>query len=185
MFSQKVKLASAYSAVESDPSLSSDLSAFSTNASMGIQYYTSNWYVGMAIPDLFKSSADDVETISSRGIGFMVNGGYVVELPEAYIKPEATFALTPDAASKVNYSAGVMVGMPRLIAGGLRYNSAGSVDIIAEYEIKEKLRFRYVYRHEFGAVQNTGVGTQMFSFGMDLPTKKSPRSEAGALGYWF
>jgi type IX secretion system PorP/SprF family membrane protein len=183
MANYQVKLNSASSSSAYDPILGSDIGIFSSNAGFGAYYYTPKYYAGVSVPELFKTSGSNTVSITDNRAGFVFMGGYVFELDNIQLKPEMNVAINPQGDNVV--STGFSAGLPVDLWVGIWYHTAGSIDATLEYELIDKVSFRYTYKHSTAKIAIGDLGTHMLSFGVDLPNKKTPRRESGKLGYYF
>jgi type IX secretion system PorP/SprF family membrane protein len=147
------------------------LSDVAPNASFGMYFYTEDYYVSVAVPQLLNSKftvqdqyADFVFINGSLVNHYFISGGYKYELnPEWTIEPSVLVKMTPPAP--MQYEIAAKAVYKDLMWGALSYRSSDAVSLFLGYNLNEQ--FYFAYGHDFvtSDISTVASGSNEFKLG--------------------
>ena len=152
----------------------------SPNFGVGTYYYTSNFYVGMSIPNILETrhlekEAGIVSSASEKKHIFFT-GGYVFDLtPTIKLKPSTMVKATTGAPLSVDLSANMLFN--EQLEFGLSYRIDDAISGMVGFQVSDDFRIGYAYdftTSRFGDY-NQGTHEIMLLFDFYRKNLKSPR----------
>lgn len=164
-----------------DPYLTGQVSQFSPNVGAGFYVHSYNWYVGLSVPKLLKTSYyDDIKetTYSTRSQIYLI-GGYVFDLnPYIKFKPAALVKAVNGAPITVDASANFLFYDKLTLGAAYRWDAA--VSALAGFQVTNGIQIGYGYDREITKLSNYNSGSHEIFLRFELikPSKSnliSPR----------
>ena len=159
-----------------DPYLSGQISQFSPNVGAGFYVHSYNWYVGLSVPQLLKTSFyDDVKaTTYTEKSHIYLMGGYVFDLnPYLKFKPAALIKAVPGAPVAVDVSANFLFSDKFTIGAAYRWDAA--VSALAGFQVTNGIQVGYAYDHDTNNIGNYNSGSHEVFLRFDLFPKSKYR----------
>lgn len=159
-----------------DPYLSGQISQFSPNVGAGFYVHSYNWYVGLSVPQLLKTSFyDDVKaTTYTEKSHIYLMGGYVFDLnPYLKFKPAALIKAVPGAPIAVDVSANFLFSDKFTIGAAYRWDAA--VSALAGFQVTNGIQVGYAYDHDTNNIGNYNSGSHEVFLRFDLLSRSKTR----------
>lgn len=159
-----------------DPYLSGQISQFSPNVGAGFYVHSYNWYVGLSVPQLLKTSFyDDVKaTTYTEKSHIYLMGGYVFDLnPYLKFKPAALIKAVPGAPVAVDVSANFLFSDKFTIGAAYRWDAA--VSALAGFQVTNGIQVGYAYDHDTNNIGNYNSGSHEVFLRFDLLSRSKTR----------
>lgn len=159
-----------------DPYLSGKISQFSPNVGAGFYVHSYNWYVGLSVPQLLKTSFyDDVKaTTYTEKSHIYLMGGYVFDLnPYLKFKPAALIKAVPGAPVAVDVSANFLFSDKFTIGAAYRWDAA--VSALAGFQVTNGIQVGYAYDHDTNNIGNYNSGSHEVFLRFDLLSRSKTR----------
>ncbi|MFH6936589.1 type IX secretion system membrane protein PorP/SprF [Flavobacterium sp. FlaQc-30] len=159
-----------------DPYLSGKISQFSPNVGAGFYVHSYNWYVGLSVPQLLKTSFyDDVKaTTYAEKSHIYLMGGYVFDLnPYLKFKPAALIKAVPGAPVAVDVSANFLFSDKFTIGAAYRWDAA--VSALAGFQVTNGIQVGYAYDHDTNNIGNYNSGSHEVFLRFDLLSRSKTR----------
>lgn len=159
-----------------DPYLNGKDSQFLPNVGAGFYVHSHNWYVGLSVPKLLKSSYyDDVaETTYSTKSHYYLMGGYVFDLnPYLKFKPAVLVKAVQGAPIAVDLSANFLINDKFTLGGAYRWDAA--VSAMAGFQITDGLNIGYAYDYDTTNIGHYNSGSHEIFLRFDLINKSKAR----------
>ncbi|OXB06394.1 hypothetical protein B0A81_13850 [Flavobacterium plurextorum] len=159
-----------------DPYLSGQISQFSPSIGAGFYVHSYNWYVGLSVPQLLKTSFyDDVKaTTYSEKSHFYLMGGYVFDLnPYLKFKPAALIKAVPGVPVAVDVSANFLFSEKFTIGAAYRWNTA--VSALAGFQVTNGIQVGYAYDYDTNSIGNYNSGSHEVFLRFDVLSRSKAR----------
>lgn len=166
-----------------DQAFAENISKTFPNIGIGAFYFGSNYYVGLSMPNLFKSEHLDYDsgivTSGVEEIHYFLTGGYVFNLNDNLkLKPAFMTKVVSGAPLSFDLTANVLFNNKFEVGAGYRNNDA--VSALFNFRISEQLRIGYAYDYTLSNLGrfNSGSHEIMILFNISKSAKgydKSPR----------
>lgn len=159
-----------------DPYLSGKISQFSPNVGAGFYVHSYNWYVGLSVPQLLKTSFyDDVKaTTYTEKSHIYLMGGYVFDLnPYLKFKPAALIKAVPGTPVAVDVSANFLFSDKFTIGAAYRWDAA--VSALAGFQVTNSIQVGYAYDHDTNNIGNYNSGSHEVFLRFDLLSRSKTR----------
>ncbi|MEG2102728.1 MAG: type IX secretion system membrane protein PorP/SprF [Flavobacterium sp.] len=159
-----------------DPYLSGQISQFSPNVGAGFYVHSYNWYVGLSVPQLLKTSFyDDVKaTTYTEKSHIYLMGGYVFDLnPYLKFKLAALIKAVPGAPVAVDVSANFLFSDKFTIGAAYRWDAA--VSALAGFQVTNGIQVGYAYDHDTNNIGNYNSGSHEVFLRFDLLSRSKTR----------
>ncbi|MFH6967725.1 type IX secretion system membrane protein PorP/SprF [Flavobacterium sp. FlaQc-28] len=159
-----------------DPYLSGQISQFSPNVGAGFYVHSYNWYVGLSVPQLLKTSFyDDVKaTTYTEKSHIYLMGGYVFDLnPYLKFKPAALIKAVPGAPIAVDVSANFLFSDKFTIGAAYRWDAA--VSALAGFQVTNGIQVGYAYDYDTNNIGNYNSGSHEVFLRFDLLSRSKTR----------
>ncbi|MEZ0182413.1 type IX secretion system membrane protein PorP/SprF [Flavobacterium oncorhynchi] len=159
-----------------DPYLSGKISQFSPNVGAGFYVHSYNWYVGLSVPQLLKTSFyDDVKaTTYAEKSHIYLMGGYVFDLnPYLKFKPAALIKAVPGTPVAVDVSANFLFSDKFTIGAAYRWDAA--VSALAGFQVTNSIQVGYAYDHDTNNIGNYNSGSHEVFLRFDLLSRSKTR----------
>ncbi|MBF4507850.1 type IX secretion system membrane protein PorP/SprF [Flavobacterium sp. JLP] len=159
-----------------DQYLTGSPSEFSPNVGAGVYAYNDNWYVGISVPKLLKTSyySDVASSVYSKESHFYVMGGYVFDLnPNLKFKPAALLKVVPGAPVAVDLSANFLINEKFTLGAGYRWDAA--VSALAGFQVTNDLMVGYGYDYDTTKLGHYNSGSHEIFLRFDLFNKSDKR----------
>lgn len=183
----RVSLTGATSAVDYDPSLTSDVNRFLGNAGAGMLYSTDRYYAGVSVPNLIQNELSDLSTgelTAQQSRHYYAMGGYVIDVNRTVkVRPTMLVKYVANAPIQVDLGAAVLF-QEKIWVGG-QFRTMGAMDFMVEYQATESMRLGYSYGQQLGAIGMNSIGSHEILVGIDLATKSSRRAKPGSIRCYF
>lgn len=143
-----------------DTYMSGQVSQFSPNVGAGFYVHSSNWYVGLSVPRLLKTSYyDDIkETTYSTKSHFYLMGGYVFDLnPYLKFKPSVLVKAVQGAPLAVDLSANFLISNKLTLGAAYRWDAA--VSGLAGFQVSDGIMVGYGYDYDTTHIGNYNSGS--------------------------
>lgn len=159
-----------------DPYMNGVESRISPNVGAGFYVHSYNWYVGLSVPKLLKTSHfDDVaETVYSTKSHFYLIGGYVFDLnPYLKFKPAVLVKAVAGAPLAVDMSANFLIHDKFTIGAAYRWDA--SVSALAGFQISDGIQVGYGYDYDTTNLGHYNSGSHELFLRFDLVSKSKSR----------
>ncbi len=155
------------------------------NIGTGLFYFTNDYYLGIAIPNLLKSKhfeeKNGLNTIGGEEIHLFINGGYVFKLSNI-VKLKPSFMMKGVKGSPIVLDTAVNVLFNDRIEGGISYRLNDAISAMFNIRVFNSLRVGYAFDYTTTNLGNFNSGTHeimmLFDFdtlGLKKGYDKSPR----------
>lgn len=159
-----------------DPLMTGKESQFLPNVGAGFYVHSHNWYVGLSVPKLLKTSYyDDVKatTYSTKSHVYLI-GGYVFDLnPYLKFKPAVLVKGVQGAPLAVDVSANFLINDKFTLGAAYRWDAA--VSAMAGFQVTNGLQVGYAYDYETTNIGNYNSGSHEIFLRFDLINKSKAR----------
>lgn len=159
-----------------DPYLNGQISQLSPNVGAGFYMHSYNWYIGLSVPKILKTSFyDDVkETTYSAKSHIYLMGGYVFDLnPYLKFKPAALIKAVPGAPLAVDVSANFLFNDKFTLGAAYRWNA--SVSALAGFQVTDGIQVGYGYDYDTTNIGNYNSGSHEIFLRFDLIKKSKSK----------
>lgn len=145
-----------------DKSLDGNISRFLPTIGAGIYYYTDNWYVGGAIPNILRTDHyDDASSggdIATERLHFFFIGGYVFDLSEnTKFKPAVLTKVVNGAPLSLDVSANFLFN--NKFTAGLAWRWDDSISGLLGFQASDNLHIGFAYDLTTSNYSNYNSGT--------------------------
>jgi len=168
----------------------SDLAFINQNTTLpnfgtGAFYFTDQYYLGVAIPNLLRSKhieeRNGINSLGGEEIHVFINGGYVFKL-DSKLKLKPSFMMKAVKGSPIVLDSSVNVLFNDRFEGGLSYRLSDSFSAMFNIRAFDSLRIGYAFDFTTSNLSNFNSGTHevmlLFDFdtlGLQKGYDKSPR----------
>lgn len=165
--------------VTPDNDVNPDLSGTYPNLGLGAFYYDKQFYVGLSIPQLFKTPVyrlDNNEYSSgiSKKLNYFTTFGYVFDVNEKLkFKPSTLIKVSTGLPLSVDINANILYDKRLEFGVSYRYND--SVHGMVALLFNETIRIGYAYDHTLTNLSNYNSGTHEIMLLFDIGFKKRGR----------
>ena len=162
-----------------DNNSNGDLSGIYPNFGLGAFYYNQEFYVGLSIPQLFKTPEFKIDNNTysggiSKKLNYFATFGYVFNLNEKVkFKPSTLIKLSTDLPLSVDINANVLYN--KKVEFGVSYRYNDSVHGMVALLFNENIRIGYAYDHTLTKLGNFNSGTHEIMLLFDIGFKKRGR----------
>ena len=155
---------------QGDPQFAVDVvKKFLPNASFGIYYYSSKFYVGLSIPRLIEnkiliSSANSLvkNTVNYSSWHYYLASGYVFDInDELKFKPSFLLKIVQNAPIELDLNANII--MHDFLWFGLGYRTGDAVNAFIGFQFSKQLLFGYSYDYSLSELQKYNSGSHEFT----------------------
>jgi type IX secretion system PorP/SprF family membrane protein len=133
--------------ISTDPNFANPIHKTYLNIGTGVYYNTDNYYVGLSIPNILKSTHLDENNGQYQGTEnshVFLTGGYVFDINEEFrLKPAFMTKFVKGAPTSLDITANVLYQERFELGVGYRVNDAFS--ILANFRANDELRIGYAY----------------------------------------
>ncbi|KRB59970.1 type IX secretion system membrane protein PorP/SprF [Flavobacterium sp. Root186] len=151
-------------------------SQISPNVGAGFYVHSYNWYVGLSVPRLLKTTYfDDVkETTYSTKSHFYLIGGYVFDLnPYLKFKPAVLAKAVSGAPLAVDLSANFLINNKFTLGAAYRWDAGLSA--LAGFQVTDGIQVGYAYDYDTTNIGNYNSGSHEFFLRFDLINRSKTR----------
>lgn len=159
-----------------DPYLTGSESKISPNVGAGFYVHSYNWYVGLSVPRLLKTTYfDDAKaTTYSASSHIYLMGGYVFDLnPYLKFKPAAMVKAVSGAPLAVDVSANFLINDKFTLGAAYRWDAA--VSALAGFQITDGFHVGYAYDYDTSHIGNYNSGSHEIFLRFELLGKSKSR----------
>lgn len=152
------------------------------NIGAGLFYYTNNFYLGFAMPNLletfhFEKTGNQI-TNGSEKTHFFLNTGYVYDLSRNLkLKPSIMVKAAEGAPLSIDLSGNILLN--EKLEFGLSHRLSESISALINVRARENLRIGYAYDHTLTTLGDFNSGSHeiflLFNFDSERNKIKSPR----------
>lgn len=136
-----------------------NVASISPKFGAGLFYYSTNYYMGLSMPQITSSKISDSNTIDAKTMFF--NAGYVLTLGEsAKVKPNMQVKYAQGAPLQVDLNANILVF--DVLWFGFSYRSLESLDLLLEIHFSNKMRMGYSYDLGLNGFRTHNKGSHEF-----------------------
>ena len=159
-----------------DIAFQNNLNRVTPNFGFETYYYSDNYYLGFALPNLLKTvhfeRKSGVISKAVEEIHYFFTGGYVFDMKnEIKFKPSFLVKAAVGAPISIDYSANIL--FQDNIEFGLSVRYDDSVSVIFSLNITEKLRMGYAYDHTLTNLGNYNSGSHEILMLFNFQPKES------------
>ena len=159
-----------------DLAFQNNLNEVKPNFGVGIYYYSDNYYLGLALPNLLKTvhfeRSNGVVSKALEEMHYFFTGGYVFSFENNIkFKPSFLVKAAVGAPITVDYSANILFN--ENIEFGLSYRYDDSLSAIFSLNVIKQLRMGYAYDHTFTNLGNFNSGSHEILMTFNLGREKS------------
>ncbi|MGG8498070.1 PorP/SprF family type IX secretion system membrane protein [Tenacibaculum sp. TC6] len=166
---------------KADNQLSVPINKFLPTIGAGVYYYTDNWYVGLAVPNILRTDHyDDVQgggTVATERMHYFLIAGYVFDLNENIkFKPALLTKIVSGAPLSLDISANFL--FHEKFRAGLAWRWGDSVSGLLGFQVSRSLQIGYAYDLTTSNYSNYNSGTHEVMLRYEIfksQTMKSPR----------
>lgn len=164
-----------------DRSLNENISKFLPTIGAGVYYYKSNWYLGLAVPNLLRTEHyDDVSSggvVATERMHYFLIGGYVFDLSDSIkFKPAVLSKIVSGAPLSLDVSANFLFNNKFRLGAAWRWDD--SISALLGFQINESLQIGYAYDLTTSNYSNYNSGTHEVMLRYEIfkeQKMKSPR----------
>ncbi len=162
-----------------DPKFMSNMNTTDATLGMGIYYNTDNFYVGASIPNILKTSENNLPNSPKvNNTHLFLTTGYVFDINnDVKLKPSTLVKIVNGAPIELDLNTNVW--LKDFIGLGVSYRTGDAVLGMAEVQLNKQLRIGYAYDYTFSALKAYTSGsneiTIRFEFGKETKNIKSTR----------
>jgi len=162
-----------------DNDVNPDLTGVYPNAGFGAFYYTSNFFAGVSVPQLFKTPKFRLDNNQySAGLNehmnYFVTTGYVFDLNEKVkFRPSTLIKIASGLPFSVDINANILYN--NLVDFGVSYRYNDSISGMIALMLTENLRLGYAYDHTLTDLGDFNSGTHELMLLFDFDMKKRAR----------
>ncbi|SEB54950.1 type IX secretion system membrane protein, PorP/SprF family [Tenacibaculum sp. MAR_2009_124] len=164
-----------------DLQLASPINRFLPTIGAGVYYYTNNWYVGLAVPNILRTEHyDDVSgggSVAVERMHYFFIAGYVFDLSESIkFKPALLTKVVSGAPLSLDVSANFLFN--EKFRAGVAWRWDDSISALLGFQVSRSLQIGYAYDLTTSNYSNYNSGTHevLLRYEMFRPqTVKSPR----------
>ncbi|WP_435261470.1 PorP/SprF family type IX secretion system membrane protein [Tenacibaculum sp. nBUS_03] len=164
-----------------DRSLNENISKFLPTIGAGVYYYKSNWYLGLAVPNLLRTEHyDDVSNggvVATERMHYFLIGGYVFDLSDSIkFKPAVLSKIVSGAPLSLDVSANFLFNNKFRLGAAWRWDD--SISALLGFQINESLQIGYAYDLTTSNYSNYNSGTHEVMLRYEIfkeQKMKSPR----------
>lgn len=155
-----------YSGTVQDNAFAGSMSSFFPNFGFGTYYYTSRFYVGLALPKMIKNNLNgensptlDFSSFPNRqNRHLFVTSGYSFDLNENIaLKPSVLVKGVKGAPLEMDVN--VNAWWKNTVGGGLSYRSADAIVAMVEFKPKPEFHIGYAYDMTISGLSGTNTGS--------------------------
>lgn len=155
------------------------------NFGTGAFYFTDNYYLGIAIPNLLRSQhieeRNGLNSIGGEEMHLFINGGYIFKLNNI-IKLKPSFMMKAVKGAPITLDTSLNILFNNKIEGGLSYRLDDSISAMFNVRAFDTLRIGYAFDYTTNNLSDFSSGTHEIMVLFDLDTlglkkgyDKSPR----------
>jgi type IX secretion system PorP/SprF family membrane protein len=162
-----------------DPKFMSNMNTTDATLGMGIYYNSDNFYLGASIPNILKSSDNNLPNSPKvNNTNLFLTTGYVFDINnDIKLKPSTLVKIVSGAPIELDLNTNVW--LKDFIGLGISYRTGDAVLGMAEVQLNKQLRIGYAYDYTFSALKAYTSGsneiTIRFEFGKETKNIKSTR----------
>ena len=164
-----------------DLQLAAPINRFLPTIGAGVYYYTNNWYVGLAVPNILRTEHyDDVSgggSVAVERMHYFFIAGYVFDLSESIkFKPALLTKVVSGAPLSLDVSANFLFN--EKFRAGVAWRWDDSISALLGFQVSRSLQIGYAYDLTTSNYSNYNSGTHevLLRYEMFRPqTVKSPR----------
>ncbi len=162
-----------------DPKFMSNMNTTDATLGMGIYYNSDNFYLGASIPNILKSSDNNLPNSPKvNNTNLFLTTGYVFDINnDIKLKPSTLVKIVSGAPIELDLNTNVW--LKDFIGLGISYRTGDAVLGMAEVQLNKQLRIGYAYDYTFSELKAYTSGsneiTIRFEFGKETKNIKSTR----------
>ena len=164
-----------------DLQLAAPINRFLPTIGAGVYYYTNNWYVGLAVPNILRTEHyDDVSgggSVAVERMHYFFIAGYVFDLSESIkFKPALLTKIVSGAPLSLDVSANFLFNEKFRVGVAWRWDD--SISALLGFQVSRSLQIGYAYDLTTSNYSNYNSGTHEILLRYELfrpQTVKSPR----------
>ena len=164
-----------------DLQLAAPINRFLPTIGAGVYYYTNNWYVGLAVPNILRTEHyDDVSgggSVAVERMHYFFIAGYVFDLSESIkFKPALLTKIVSGAPLSLDVSANFLFN--EKFRAGVAWRWDDSISALLGFQVSRSLQIGYAYDLTTSNYSNYNSGTHEILLRYELfrpQTVKSPR----------
>jgi type IX secretion system PorP/SprF family membrane protein len=163
-----------------DPLFQNDVSKVNPNLGFGVFFYTEEYYLGISIPNIFKSPYLDYNdrNYGNESLHYFLTGGYVFRLSEN-IKFKPSFLVKSSFDAPVSFDVNSNFLFYNKFELGASYRNIDSFSALIGFAFTKNIRLGYAYDHVISDLKYASTSSHevFFMFDISLPNKvsRSPR----------
>lgn len=165
-FSRYVAQYSALDIYQSDPAFSQDISETRPNIGAGVFLDHTNWYVGLSAPHMLNNvftRNSDLMTIH-QPFPVILTGGVVLPISRSlHFKPNTLIKMVDGRIVEVDLNANFL--FDEVIWVGISYHTSQAINLLADVQITDQLRFGYSYTAALGEIRTVEIGSHEIFLG--------------------
>ncbi len=166
---------------QTDSYLQQNISKVLPTVGAGVYYYRTNWYLGLAIPNIIRTDHYDDSldggTVATERLHYFLIGGYVFDLSDSIMfKPAFLTKIVSGAPLSLDISANFLFN--EKFRAGVAYRLDDSISALLGFRINQGLEIGYAYDLTTSNYSNYNSGTHelMLRYNFFRGAKsKSPR----------
>lgn len=166
---------------KADQQLSDPINRFLPTIGAGVYYYESNWYLGLAVPNILRSEHyDDVSgggSVATERMHFFLIGGYVFDLSDnVKFKPAVLSKIVSGAPLSLDVSANFLFN--EKFRAGVAWRWGDSLSGLLGFQVSRSFQIGYAYDLTTSNYSNYNSGTHEVMLRYEIfkgQTMKSPR----------
>ena len=164
-----------------DMRLSEPINRFLPTIGAGVYYYESNWYLGVAVPNILRTEhyddAIDGGSVATERMHYFVIGGYVFDLSETIkFKPAFLTKIVSGAPLSLDVSANFLFN--EKFRAGLAWRWGDSISALLGFQVSDSMQIGYAYDLTTSNYSNYNSGTHEVMLRYEMfrgAAMKSPR----------
>lgn len=151
---------SALDIYQSDPAFSQDIYETRPNIGTGVFLDLTTWYVGLSAPHMLNNvfTRDTDLTTIHQPFPVILTGGAVFPISRAIVfKPNTLIKMVDGRIVEIDLNANFL--FDEVIWLGVSYHTSKAINVLADIQITDQLRFGYSYTAALGEIKNVEIGS--------------------------
>ncbi|MFW5762481.1 MAG: type IX secretion system membrane protein PorP/SprF [Cyclobacteriaceae bacterium] len=141
------------------------------NFGSGFLYSSKNFYLGVAIPQLFRISAEENISYSLQRQNVLLHGSYSFALSnDLQVNPNTLINLRNGHPAEINL--GVNFLIRKVLWTGILYRNLNTFTFLAKIHVNPQLNLGYAYDYHSGEIRSMAHGSHEFLISYQLNHKK-------------
>lgn len=144
------------------------------NVGIGAFWYSSDFYLGFAIPRLIRNKyirdKTSIETASREELHYMIHAAYMHRINDQFVfKPGISTIMTAGAPVTADFDFGFMYN--NKIWMGARYRISEAAGAYVHMQVQENLKIGFLYEYPLNDLREHNIGTMELMLRFDFKTR--------------